>query len=237
MTAIYSPVSYPYDPAASPPVDWDAGAAQRLPWPTEQLPGSRWRNLHTGTLVCVTRLGPTHFSKKPVPLIRVVLPLELAGDIDRPYYCEELGLWRGRRYLVEHYARIDLLPPAAQWAWFELEARHIRTSAQMALNAMLNLAEDPGRFSCAAANYRIQENALARRRAEMQVVRHAADRFLRRHNVPAASTLTFVVPETPPHLAARFKRRGRKERLRPCVSAALPAAAAPVHRKGDPCSN
>ena len=215
MTAVYSRVPYPCDPARPRSSDCDTDVWLRLPWPMAQLPGSRWRNLYTGTLVSVTRIGPTRYSTQPAPLIRMVAPLTQAGDADRFYLREEFGLWRDRRYLVEHYTRIDLLTPAEQWPWFELEASHIRTAAQAALNEMRELAAHPELHSCAAINYRIQKNDLARCREEMMAVRHSADLFLRRHNLSWASTLTFVVPRVaaPPAGALHTPQARRKERL------------------------
>ena len=213
MTAVYSLAPHPYDPLKPQPL-WDREEQHvlRLPWPMEKLAGSRWRNIHTGTLVHVTGLAPQRrASQGPTLKYRHVAPLAQAGDVNLSTLLDELGLWWNGRYLVEHWTRIDLLPPKEQWAWFEAEARHIQVGAEIALAGMREYAAHP-EYSCAAINYRLKEHDLAYRRAEMEATRRAADSFLRRHALPQASTQAFVIPEPSAKPRGLIIRRKRTER-------------------------
>ena len=213
MTAVYSLGPYPYDPLKPQPL-WDREEQHmlRLPWATEKLAGSRWRNIHTGTLVHVTGLVPRRRAPEgPTLKYCQVATFVQAQDVSLRTLLDELGLWWNGRYLVEHWTRIDLLTPREHWAWFEAEARHIQAGAEITLAGMREYAAHP-EYSCAAINYRLKEHDLAYRRAEMEAARQTAESFLRRHAGLWASTQAFAIPEPPAQPRGLIICRKRTER-------------------------
>ena len=118
-TIIYSPL-----PAASaaPEVAKQAGlAALRmrrehyppLPWPLEELVGTAWRNLWTGSLKWVARLDSRTPQQKPHPYFATRLDWRIWGDSP--------GLWWGKMFVIEDWVRIDHWPPSEQLPWFGTE--------------------------------------------------------------------------------------------------------------------
>lgn len=90
-----------------------------LPWTMESLPGTVWRNLHTASPNTVTEIGLDRVGK-PGPDPNCVLSFSI-------------GCYRSDRFEIDHWVRVDCLPPAVQISWAirrvhyckeELEALH-----------------------------------------------------------------------------------------------------------------
>src|SRR5229473_4733218 len=118
QTPVYSP--HPFetsDPeqvieaAQSQKMDLEASIAYPLlPWTLEDLPGTTWRHLPSGLPMRVDRIGIDEDGRPmPVPADEIVGPGE---------YLPDLGSWRNDRFCIEHWVRVDHLPPAIQLAWF-----------------------------------------------------------------------------------------------------------------------
>lgn len=86
-----------------------------LPWTMADLPGTSWRNVHTAHLVVVQEIGENGFGRMG--------PDPGEGSLF------SIGLWRGDRFCIEHWVRVDHLPPAEQIAWarkrVEVEKRNL----------------------------------------------------------------------------------------------------------------
>ena len=74
-----------------------------LPWPMESLPGTVWRNLYTASPHTVTEIG-----------------LDRVGRLGPDPNCVlsfSIGCYRSDRFEIDHWVRVDCLPPAVQVAW------------------------------------------------------------------------------------------------------------------------
>lgn len=74
-----------------------------LPWTMADLPGTEWRNVHTASLVVIQEIGENSFGKVgPDPGMASMF---------------SIGLWRGDRFCIEHWVRVDRLSVEEQIAW------------------------------------------------------------------------------------------------------------------------
>jgi hypothetical protein len=74
-----------------------------LPWTMESLPGTVWRNLYTASPHTVTEIGLDRVGR-------------FGPDPDR-VLSFSIGCYRSDRFEIDHWVRVDCLPPAVQVAW------------------------------------------------------------------------------------------------------------------------
>ena len=178
-----------YSPLPTEPVDALAAlAAYRenqdrdrfpaLPWAMEELAGSLWRNLHTGTL---SRVGE-------------VVVVEDGGlsprfDSELAWTHHGPGYWWGGRYVIEHWIRVDHWPVAMQLAWFGVELAHHREAMRRYEERIAALGASPEKSSTAAQNRRMYRESLG---GEQKKLRQAIGRmrqFAERHGLEVSLDL------------------------------------------------
>jgi hypothetical protein len=180
-TIIYSPL-----PAASAPpeVAKQAGLAAlrmrrehypTLPWPLEELVGTAWRNLYTGSLKWVARLGRSRPQQKPRPYFATRLDWRIWGDSP--------GLWWGKVFVIEDWVRIDHWPPAEQMPWFGTELRFYRESIAHLEGQLVHIAAHPDRALCPVENTAMFQEDLADHRKELGHVLARLRRFAAEHHL------------------------------------------------------
>lgn len=92
-----------------------------LPWSLEDLPGTTWRHLPSGLPMRIDCIGTDEDGRPlPIPGAEIVGPDE---------YLPDLGSWWNDRFCIEHWVRVDHLPPPIQLAWFGIEIAHRRAWA------------------------------------------------------------------------------------------------------------
>ncbi len=80
------------------------------PWAIEELHDTAWRNLQGGGIRQVLSIHE-----------RLGRPVLDQGEI--------IGFWADDRFVVEHWVRVDHLPPATQLLWFGMELAYWRSQA------------------------------------------------------------------------------------------------------------
>jgi hypothetical protein len=121
------------------------------PWAVEELNNSAWRCLRSGAIKLV-RLT-TERDGKPVLDARSIL-----------------GGWAGRRFVVEHWVRVDHLSQSTQLMWFGVEIAYWRTQARWWTDGSKAWLRDPSYAqslkSCRAqVKHAQQQTELSLRRA------------------------------------------------------------------------
>jgi len=91
-----------------------------LPWTMEELPGTTWRNAYTFAPETVKELNTDNFGKTGPD------PAKTSGIMF------SLGLWRGDRFIVEHWVRVDHLPAKVQQAWAAARVGYCRQEVRTA---------------------------------------------------------------------------------------------------------
>lgn len=87
------------------PQDRDISQYTLLPWKLEDLPGTTWRNVWTFSSYTVQKIQENNWGKLGPD------PEDLAGVLF------SIGLWRGDRFCIEHWVRVDHLLPKNQLDW------------------------------------------------------------------------------------------------------------------------
>lgn len=101
-----------------------------LPWSMEELVGSEWRNLYTGSLSRIVRIGKDRWGQSVLVEDDRILPVPPYGKV-----VLSLGLWwktAGRReiYVVENEIRVDVLPPDLQMAYALRDIEHLMANIE-----------------------------------------------------------------------------------------------------------
>jgi len=91
-----------------------------LPWSMEELPGTTWRNAYTFAPETVKEIALNRYDK-PGP--------DPDAYINAMF---SLGLWRGDRFIVEHWVRVDHLDAKIQQAWAIERVRYCRQEVRQA---------------------------------------------------------------------------------------------------------
>ncbi len=96
-----------------------------LPWSMEELVGSEWRNLYTGSRSTIIRVGTDRWERSVLVEDDRVLPVPPDGEV-----VLSLGLWwktaDGREmYVVENEIRVDVLPPDLQFVYALRDVEHL----------------------------------------------------------------------------------------------------------------
>lgn len=139
------------------------------PWAIEELSNSAWRCLHSGAIKLV-RLTTERDGK----------PVLDAGSI--------LGGWVDRRFVVEHWVRVDHLPPNTQLMWFGVEIAHWRLRVEQWMHSPGVWQQVHTPFADHVKNPRTRREAL--RQAHLEV-----ERALKRARAFAASYGLSLGPE------------------------------------------
>jgi hypothetical protein len=110
-----------------------------LPWTMEELPGTQWRNAHTYKLTTIQEITTNRHGQRgpdPDPWINTMF---------------SIGLWRPVRdreteevFCVEHWIRVDNLPPQEQIEWAKERVTWARQELLQAQEA-LKKAKQEGR--------------------------------------------------------------------------------------------
>ena len=124
-----------------------------LPWTFGDLVPSAWRNIYTGGLFQVGALRPlSKHQAYPCPV--------KAGEEHWP---SSIGLWWNKRFVIEHWLRVDHLPVAVQMQWFAFELTyHRRRLAEM------QASRHRDRFDIEAAGHSLDAAEQAARRFAAQ---------------------------------------------------------------------
>jgi len=162
-----------YSPLPAEPVDVDAvrrvdvwrqdrKTYPALPWAVADTMGTAWRNTHTASLVTVVRLG-----------------VEYSIDADKGRQAPlhdfhgrdaSIALWDDDRWCVEHYVRVDHLAPAAQLAWYGVEAWWYRDHIATLERKIAEMDAAPDRVSCYSTNRGHAVQDIKRNRRDLSAV-------------------------------------------------------------------
>lgn len=106
-----------------------------LPWSMEELVGSEWRNLYTGSRSTIIHVGKDRWGQSVLVEDDRVLPVPPDGEV-----VLSLGLWwktadgpacasthadRREMYVVENEIRVDVLPPDLQFVYALRDVEHL----------------------------------------------------------------------------------------------------------------
>lgn len=100
--------------------------APALPWALDQLPGSRWLNIHTGREATIGPIGIDRWGQPVAPYAND--PFSHTAADPRSQYVITLGIWTSDRYVIEHWLRCDHWEPEQRVVWFGGQLAHIRHS-------------------------------------------------------------------------------------------------------------
>lgn len=134
MTQVYA--SWNGQPGQLPDIQKQCYSAQRhtytpLPWALEDLPGSKWRNVHVGTEMHVLDLCKNRWGEPD-------LKYETGkGITDRTL---SLVIWLtvrelGKVCLLEHWVRVDCFGPEFEAQFIQLERTHALQDEKKRLEA------------------------------------------------------------------------------------------------------
>ena len=125
------------------------GDYKLLPWSMEELPGTTWRNAHTFVSTTIEQLKTDRFGK-------------IGPDPDEhSNILFSIGLWRGKQFCIEHWVRVDHLPPLVQQKWAIERVRYCREELRR------KRKEDYNSDACHKMNVKWAEKYLAEARQEL----------------------------------------------------------------------
>jgi hypothetical protein len=180
---IYSPLSTePTSPEAARQVGFATASAGRkryppLPWQMEDLVGTIWRNLYTGapgTAICLEEV-----SCSGRPRLRPVMAVPAC----RGAWIEDLGLWWGPDYLIEHWIRVDHWPPSDQLPWFGVELRDYRWSIAHLEQQIAYIEAHWGGVSCPVENRNSLRREVQSHRREIMHIEQRLRLFAEQHHL------------------------------------------------------
>ncbi len=116
------------------------------------LIGSTWRNLYTAGAI---QVGPIRANGWGHPHL-CEPPSDTHGNPRRPHL-RSVGFWTERRFVVEHWVRVDHWTPAEVFLWFVVAVAHRRDRIAQAQEYLDDLRRN-ARGSCYATNLRAHES-------------------------------------------------------------------------------
>jgi hypothetical protein len=78
----------------------------------QSMVGTRWYNFYTGNIFLVVKVGDDIYKQLDM--------------LDGSNNFMGLGIWRNNHYQVEHWARVDHLPPIVEYRWLLFRAAYRR---------------------------------------------------------------------------------------------------------------
>jgi hypothetical protein len=185
---------------------WRSAAVQRedypaLPWTMDAIVPSTWINIHTGIEMRVGDVLPDRFGYP--------IPVEAGTVFERDQrFFDRLGLglgfWTYSRFVIEHWVRVDHLPPDARVRWFGVEIASIRRKIAQSRSSIAEMDAAPHKVSCYSTNrnIRLRDIEYGEKRLQKAVQRMQA--FANDHGLMLTSEqlngLDVDTPHTaPPH--------------------------------------
>ncbi len=152
---------------------------QLLPWPMEELVGTAWRNLPTRSLCTVVGLAPADVNH----------PQNGLAPISEHKNCKfvfrwNLGVRHEDRLVVNHYVRVDHLPPAVQLAWFDVELDYYAAQLLRYEGEMIRMYQNPDSYSCWGVNLRHEQEEFTEQVQEAKRTLRDRAAFARLYNLP-----------------------------------------------------
>lgn len=139
-TPIYSPIPSYFDSNDQVLVAHYTGKIYRsrdlypaLDWSLEELPGTLWRNIHSGVRVFIGGLSQSDEGPIPIPVYSYTL------------FEEQFGFWEDGHFIIEDWVRVDHLAPHIELNWFGVELKYLETLIDVA-ELEQELAEDEIEF-------------------------------------------------------------------------------------------
>lgn len=131
----------------------------QLPWYLEDLVGTTWCNIHTGSMLSVEEVVDVDF---PYGRERVA-----RCGISYADFYHTLGLWTRGRFVIEHDVRVDLAPPAEMFKWLLHSVTHSNREICRKQKEILEMDRDPSRVSCYEENRRWKLRCIEQERKEL----------------------------------------------------------------------
>lgn len=148
----------------------------QLPWYLEDLVGTTWCNIHTGSMLSVEEVVDVDF---PYGRERVARCGISYADIHR-----KLGFWWWKgRYIIEHDVKVDLAPPAEMFKWLLHSVTHSNRSICREQKAILEMDRDPLRVSCYGENRRWKLRCIEQERKELLEATARVRQFAEAHGI------------------------------------------------------
>lgn len=149
-----------------------------LPWTMGELPGTRWRNVHTLASVTIGEIRENrhgHLGPDPDEWINAMF---------------SIGLWWGGRFIIEHWVRADLLSTAEQMEWHLARVKYCIGKLYHATQSAEAWRTKSRRNSTYHANLRIQEHEVQRAASGKSRAIAMAQAFASQHSLTCSvSTL------------------------------------------------